>query len=225
MDTVVGKWRWILLLFDPFVVLKWTVFLLIMHFAKPRVYRANRHPEHHNRRRTSTSCHSCLKWFWEVDNDVIYVRQTQPAKFMSYVLHWKFETHLETIKHAYKIMLKKYIKNKRKTRNKERKRKTEKRALLKKKCHKKVSLSDRTHDDEFRVQCSYHFITDIHELTLTLSYTFINSVFTDKTNAYNDLWLASYIRHTRGLNKVSKTSNLHVPGPYSMLNTFINVNW
>ena len=142
MDTVVGKWRWILLLFDPFVVLKWTVFLLIMHFAKPRVYRANRHPEHHNRRWTSTSCHSCLKWFWEVDNDVIYVRQTQPAKFMSYVLHWKFETHLETIKHAYKIMLKKYIKNKRKPRNKERKRKTEKRALLKKKCHKKVSLSD-----------------------------------------------------------------------------------
>jgi len=48
-----------------FVVLKWTVFLLIMHFSKARVYRANRHPEHHNRRRTSTICHSCLKRFWD----------------------------------------------------------------------------------------------------------------------------------------------------------------
>jgi len=35
-----------------------------MHFLKPRVYRANRHPEHRNRLRTSTICHSCLKWFW-----------------------------------------------------------------------------------------------------------------------------------------------------------------
>ena len=35
------------------VVLK-TGFPLIMLFAKPRVYRASRHPGHRNRRRTST---------------------------------------------------------------------------------------------------------------------------------------------------------------------------
>jgi len=36
-----------------------------MHFVKPRVYRANMDPGHRNRRRTSTICHICLKWFWD----------------------------------------------------------------------------------------------------------------------------------------------------------------
>ena len=44
-----GRYRWL----DPFGSPKKT-FLLIMHFAKPRVYRANTHPGHRNRRRTST---------------------------------------------------------------------------------------------------------------------------------------------------------------------------
>jgi len=36
------------------------LFLLIMHFAKP-----SRHPGHRSRRRTSTICRICLKWFWD----------------------------------------------------------------------------------------------------------------------------------------------------------------
>jgi len=56
LENEVG-YRW----FDPFGSTKKIVFLLTIGFAKPWVYRANRHPGHRNRRRTSTICHISLQ--------------------------------------------------------------------------------------------------------------------------------------------------------------------
>ena len=55
-----GGYRWLDLFGSPK-----TLFSFNHAFCKPRVYRANRHPGHRNRHRTSTICHICLKWFWD----------------------------------------------------------------------------------------------------------------------------------------------------------------
>ena len=130
-----GGYRWI----DPFGS---PFFLLIMHFAKPRVYRANRHPGHHTKRRTSTVWYICLKWFWVINwwnrflDDVIDSRTDTASEgevWDSYVVLYALIiwNKLGNYKHAEKVQ------KRTKQRNKTKK---EKRALLKKKCHKiKVS--------------------------------------------------------------------------------------
>ena len=65
-----GGYRW----FDPLGSPKRTCFLLIMHFAKVRYNRADRHPGHRNKRRNSTII------FVSNGSGTETLRQIQPAK-------------------------------------------------------------------------------------------------------------------------------------------------
>ena len=132
-----GGYRW----FEPFGSPK-KRFLLIMHFAKPRVYRANRHPGHRNRRGTSIIIVVSNSSGTETDETISYTDTASKGKVDSDVIDSKTDTasegevwdsyrifshstvkiNLETLKqNEEKLELKNIKKNKRKERNKERK--------------------------------------------------------------------------------------------------------
>ena len=132
------------------------------------VYRANRHPKHRNRRRTSTICHSCLKWFWEVDNDVIDSKTDTASE--GEVWDSCFALKILNIFWNYKQIVLKDVKKKRKrkSRNENKERKTS--TINEKKCHKKTFLIwFEPMTNSFGLRVANHFTTDTHKSFVRLS--------------------------------------------------------